>query len=124
MSTRSCIYTGLTLEFKKDINSEDYRKHDDFVAKYPELDEYLHEEFEGKLLLICDGMSGDFIRLIKVDKFIDGGILGNGNEFIELPTPGQFSPELIGKMSDLYEEYIGVKPDPNEFKYAMWSQWS
>ena len=123
MSTCSRILVGLTLEFDRDI---DFEKVDEFTNKYPELDEYDYhfDDKEGRLLLISDGMDGEFLRLIKVDKLIEDGSLGDCNEFFELPVPAAgFNKELIDKMSDLYEEYTGERPKPSDFKYAMWSQW-
>lgn len=123
MSVECRILTGLTLELERDI--DDFRKLHDFEEKYPELDEYNYhrEDREGKLLLIYDGMCGEFARLIKVDKYIDGGNLGDYNEFIELPALSQWDPELTSQMKKLYEEYTGKSVNPTDFKYAMWSQW-
>lgn len=123
MSVSSRILIGLTLEFDRDI---DFSKVDEFTHKHPELDEYEYDydEKEGKLLLIGDGMNGDFLRLIKVDKLIEDGNLGEDTDFVELPTPGQFNPDLINQMSKLYEEYVGTPPTTSDFKYAMWCQWS
>lgn len=126
MSVDCRILTGLTIEFARDLTSEDFQKCEAFIEKHPELDEYEYHSLdrEGKLLLIGDGMSGDFLRLIKVDKYIAGGYLGDTNEFFELTTPAaSFDPELIAKMKELYEEYTGKSFNPSELKYAMWSQW-
>ena len=126
MSVECRIVVGLTLEFARNLTHEDFRKCHEFTDKHPELDEYKYhnDEREGKLLLIGDGMSGDFLRLVKADKIIEDGSLGDANEFIELPSPGKFNPELVKTMADLYEEYIGARPAYSDFKYAMWSQWS
>ena len=83
----------------------------------------LKNEKEGKLLLICDGMNGQFLRLVKVDKFVDGGSLGDTNEFVELPMPGQYDPELLDKIKQLYFEYTGKPLEDKDIKYAMWTQW-
>ena len=126
MSVESRVLVGLTLEFKRDLEGEDFRKYHDFIDKHPELDEYEYnyEDREGKLLLIEDGMSGDFVRLIKVDKYIDGGCLGDANEFFELAAPiTSFDSELVAQMSALYEEYTGKPATLSDFKYALWSQW-
>ena len=125
MSVSSCIFTGLTLEFVRELSSADFKKYHEFIERHPELDESEYEDKEGKLLLICDGMNGDFCRLVQVDKFVDGGNLGSANEFIELSTPDHvFNPELIEKMSKLYEEYTGASATLQNFKYAMWSMWT
>ena len=120
MSVDCRIVVGLTLECPGKIN---WDKVEEFTHKYPELDEskYRSDEREGKLLLIGDGMNGSFLRLVKVDRIIDDLY---DFDFVGLPIGQSFSPELIEKMTALYEEYIGAKPTSKDFKYAMWSQWS
>ncbi len=124
MSVECRILTGLTLEL--DRNLKGFEKLHALEEKYPELDEYNYHRWdrEGKLLLIYDGMCGQFARLIKVDKYQDGANLGDSNEFIQLNTPeGTLNQELIRAMSEIYKEYTGEYPKNTDFKYAMWSQW-
>lgn len=124
MSVECRVLTGLTLELERDIQS--FKKLHELEEKYPELDEYAYhsDDREGKLLLIYDGMCSEFARLIMVDKYIEGGSLGDSNEFFELNMPsGVLSQELISKMSEIYKEYTGEYPKNSDFKYALWSQW-
>jgi hypothetical protein len=126
MSTRSRLFIGLTIELGTDLSPADFKKLHAIEEKYPELDEYNHEpkDREGKLLLIYDGMSSKFARLIFVDKYIEGGNIGYSTEMFELASPkNMFNPEIISKMSDVYEEYTGHESTLAEFKYALWSQW-
>lgn len=126
MSVDCRIVVGLTLEFARNLTHEDFRKCGEFTDKYPELDEYNYhyDEREGKLLLIGDGMSGDFLRLVKADKIIEGGSLGDANEFYELIPSQVFEQDLIDQMRELYKEYTGEYPKNSQLVYAMWSQWS
>lgn len=124
MSVECRVLVGLTLELEKDIQS--FKKLHELEEKYPELEEYTYhiDDREGKLLLVYDGMCSEFARLIMVDKYIDGGSLGDSNEFFVLNMPsGVLSQELISKMSEIYKEYTGEYPKNTDFKYAMWSQW-
>ena len=126
MSVECSLITGLTLELGKDLTAADFKKLHELEEKYPELDEYEYHtnDREGKLLLIYDGMCSEFARLVKVDKYIDGGSLGNSNEFFELNMPsGVLNQELISRMSEIYKEYTGEYPKSSDFKYALWSQW-
>ena len=127
MSTSCRLFTGLTLELDTDLKAADFKKLHTLEAKYPEIDEYTYEieDREGKLLLIYDGMTSNFARLIQVDKCIRGGNLGKGrSQVVELSAPNHvFNPELIAKMSSIYEEYTGKLPALEDFKYAMWHQW-
>lgn len=123
MSVNCRLFVGLTLELDRNL---DFKKVEAFSNKYLELDEYEYasDDKEGRLLLIGDGMNGEFLRLIQVDKFIDGGSLEYDNEFIELPAPATcFNKELIEKMADIYEDYTDTRPALSDFKYALWSQW-
>ena len=123
MSVDCRIVVGLTLEFACNLTHEDFEKCHAFTDKHPELDEYEYrfDEKEGKLLLIADGMNGDFLRLVKVDRIIEEL---EDFDFVSLPMNNNPNPDLINQMSDLYEEYTGTKPNPADFKYAMWTQWS
>ncbi len=121
MSVDCRIVVGLTLNFPGKV---DFEKVDEFTKKHPELDEYEYhfDEKEGKLLLIGDGMNGDFLRLVKVDKIVEEL---EEFDFVPLNMPsGVLSQELISQMSELYKEYNGEYPKNTDFKYAMWSQWS
>lgn len=123
MSVERRVLTGLTLELEKPLKG--FEKCHALEEKYPELDEHSYHtgDREGKLLLIYDGMSGEFARLIQVDKYVEGGNLGDNNEFFELNMPaGVLIQELISRMSELYKEFTGEYPKNTDFKYAMWSQ--
>ena len=125
MSVECRVFTGLTLEFAKDLDHAAFKKYHEFIEKYPELDEYTYDraDREGKLLLIADGMNGEFIRLVQAD-LIHNGSTGEANVFRELVAPDScFNRELFDKMSNIYKEYIGEPPALSDFKYAMWSQW-
>ena len=125
MSVECRVIIGHTVEIARDLSHEDFEKCEAFTDKYPELDEYNYhrDDMEGKLLLISDGMSGDFLRFVIVDKYIDGGCLGDGNEFFELAKPALPSRELAEKLAVLYEEYTGKPLTESDIKYALWSQW-
>ena len=126
MSVDSRIIVGLTLELDTALTANNFKKLHELEDKYPEIDEFNYDrkDREGKLLLIYDGMNSQFARLVLVDKYIDGGNLGNRNGFYELAAPrDMFNPEVVSKMFDLYEEYHDHRPAATDFKYAMWSQW-
>jgi hypothetical protein len=123
MSVSCRIFIGPTIELARDLKQEDFRKADDFMSKHPELDEYVGDtgNLEGRILLIGDGMDGEFLRLVLVHAFIDGESLGGSNEFKEFEGTADF--KMINRMIDLYEEYTGKEFVETDLKYAMWSQW-
>jgi hypothetical protein len=110
MSTSSRVITGLTLEIETNLGSTEFKKWHAFEDKHPELDEYNydHRDREGRLLLIGDGMSGDFLRLVKIDKLREGASLGDEHVFLHLNMPeGVLSQDLVSQMSEIYKEYTG-----------------
>jgi hypothetical protein len=128
MSVSSVIYTGLTVDFATNLSHADFRKADAFIEKHPELDEYAYnlyndKEAEGKLVLICDGMNGHYLRLIQIDKCCNDGHTTYGNDVIELPMPN-ISDELIDKFKTLYKEYTGEDLPPEKLRYIVWTHWS
>ena len=88
MSVSCEIYVGYTIEIETNLSHADFKKIHEFEDKYPEIDKYNHhwDDYEGRVLLIADGMCSDFARLIYVDKYIDGGSLGDSNEYFELAS--------------------------------------
>lgn len=122
MSVSCRIFVGPTIELARNLTHEDFRKADDFMNKHPELDEYVGDpNLEGRILLIADGMDGEFLRLVFVNAFQDEASLGSANEFKELEGTADF--KVIDKMIDFYEEYTGKEFEESDLKYAMWSQW-
>ncbi len=126
MSVSCRIFSGLTIEIARDLTHADFKKYHEFIEKHPELDEYTydHDDREGKILLIVDGMNGEFLRLVHAEIIQDNASLGPTNEFIE--RDGTFWPPILNKMLDYYEEYTGTKVNEHhdpEVKDALWSQW-
>ena len=129
MSVSCEIYVGYTIEIETNLSHADFEKIHEFEDKYPEVDKYNHhwDDYEGRVLLIADGMCGEFARLIYVDKYIDGGSLGDSNEYFELEEPR--SLVNVGKINDLVNYYLAYtgKTDAEyelgTVKYAMWSLW-
>ena len=132
MSVSCEVYVGYTIEIETNLSHADFKKIHEFEDKYPEVDKYNHhcDDYEGRVLLIADGMCSDFARLIYVDKYIDGGSLGDSNEYFELAQPASTeSDDKISKLRDYYFKYTGksmadyVTETQPKIKYAMWSLW-
>lgn len=124
MSTSSRIIIGHTINITYDLRQDDFRKCDAFVSKYPELYEYNHrwDELERKVLMIADGMNGSYLRLVHVDKIIDGGNTGD-EDWVDLPKPALPSREVAEKLAAMYKEYTGRELTEKDIHYAMWTQW-
>jgi hypothetical protein len=124
MSVESRIIVGHTINITYDLRQDDFRKCDAFISKYPELDEYTYpwSSKEKQILMIADGMNGSYLRLVHVDKIIDGGNTGD-EDWIDLPKPALPSREVAERLASLYKEYTGRELTEKDIHYAMWTQW-
>lgn len=124
MSVESRIIVGHTINITYALTQDDFEKSDAFISKYPELDEYNYRwnEKEKKVLMIADGMNGDYLRLVHVDKIIDGGNTSD-EDWVDLPKPALPSREVAERMAALYKEYTGRELTEKDIHYAMWTQW-
>jgi hypothetical protein len=124
MSVESRIIVGHTINITYDLTQDDFEKSDAFISKYPELDEYNYRwnEKEKKVLMIADGMNGSYLRLVHVDKIIDGGNTGD-EDWVDLPKPALPSREVAEKLAAMYKEYTGLELTEKDIHYVMWTQW-
>ena len=124
MSVESRIIVGHTINIAYDLEYEDFRKVDSFISKHPELDEdrYRYDDKEKRVLMIADGMSGSYLRLVHVDKIIRDGNTGD-EDWVDLPKPALPSREVAEQMAAVYKEYTGKDLTEKDIAYAMWTQW-
>ncbi len=124
MSVESRIIVGHTINLAYDLEHEDFRKVDSFISKHPELDEdrYRYDDKEKRVLMIADGMSGSYLRLVHVDKIIRDGNTGD-EDWVDLPKPALPSMEVAEQMAAVYKEYTGKDLTEKDIVYAMWTQW-
>ena len=124
MSVDSRIIVGHTINIAYDLEYEDFRKVDSFISKHPELDEdrYRYDDKEKRVLMIADGMSGSYLRLVHVDKIIRDGNTGD-EDWVDLPKPALPSREVAEQMAAVYKEYTGKDLTEKDIAYAMWTQW-
>jgi hypothetical protein len=124
MSVESRIIVGHTINLAYDLEYDDFRKVDSFISKHPELDEdrYRYDDKEKRVLMIADGMSGSYLRLVHVDKIIRDGNTGD-EDWVDLPKPALPSREVAEQMATVYKEYTGKDLTEKDIVYAMWTQW-
>lgn len=124
MSVDSRIIIGHTVNLAYGLNVTDFRKVDAFISKHPELDEdhYRYDDREKRVLMIADGMNGDYLRLVHVDRIIDGGNTGD-EDWIDVPKPALPSMEVAEQLANAYKEYTGKDLTEKDVHYAMWTQW-
>jgi hypothetical protein len=124
MSVDSRIIIGHTINITYGLGCDDFRKVDSFISKHPELDESNYSKFnrEKRVLLIADGMNGDYLRLVHVDRILEGGNTGD-EDWIDIPKPALPSMEVAEQLAAMYKEYTGRDLTEKDIAYAMWTQW-
>ena len=115
MGVSSEQYIGYTVNLKTDLKSEDFDFFEDFTTKHPEYDYY---KGKGKVLLIEDGMSATYARLIFVDKCLQDS-WSDDEDYVVLrrsPVPEEVYNELNKPYKLMYETDL----DKDLIEYALW----
>ena len=115
MSVSSEMYIGYTVNLKADLTSKDFDFYEDFTTKYKEYDQY---EGDGKVLLIVDGMSGTYARLIFIDEHFQDS-WSEEKDYIVLrnsPVP----EEVYNELNKPYKFMYGKDLDKDLIEYALW----
>ena len=115
MGVGSEQYIGYTVNLKTDLESEDFDFFDDFTTKHNEYDYY---RSEGKVLLIVDGMSGTYARLIFIDKCLQDS-WSDDQDYVVLrssPVP----EEVYNELNKPYKLMYGTDLDKDLIEYALW----
>lgn len=115
MSVSSEQYIGYTVNLKTDLKSEDFDFFEDFTTKHPEYDYY---KGNGKVLLIEDGMSGTYARLIYIDKHIANS--WNDEEDYIVLNNSIVPDEIYTELNKPYKIMYGKDLDKNLIEYALW----
>jgi hypothetical protein len=108
-------YIGYTVTLKENLTSNDFDFFNDFSEEHGEYNKYYSK---GKVLLIVDGMSGDFARLILVDEKIEDCWI-DGKDYFALqssPVPDNVYEELNKAYKLMYNKDL----DKSLIEYALW----
>lgn len=115
MSVGSDLYIGYTVTLKTNLKSDDFDFFDKFIDKYGKYDQYTGE---GNVLLILDGMSGIYARLVFVDAHIPD-VWSETDDYVilrDLSVP----KEVYNKLNKPYKIMYGKDLDKNLIQYALW----
>ena len=115
MSTSCRGYIGYTVNLKENLTNSDF----DFFEQFLELHgEYNLFDCEGKVVLVEDGMCGEYARLIFVDEKIDECWIEGKDYFL---LRNQTVPnDIYDELNKAYTLMYGKKLDKNIIEYALW----
>lgn len=105
MSMECEAYIGYTVTLKEDLEGEDFDFFNEFIETH---DEYNQYECEGTVLVVVDGVSGCYARLIFVDKHIEECWI-SGRDYFPLktvPVPPYVYDELNKAYRAMYDKDI------------------
>lgn len=115
MSVNCKQYIGYTVTLKTDLKHEDFNFFNEFIEEHSEYNQY---DCKGKVLLVTDGMHGEYARLVFVDEYIDDSWT-DGKEYLVLrksPVPDDVYSELNKAHKALYNKEL----DKDTVEYALW----
>ncbi len=119
MSISCDAFIGYTVTLKSSLNDEEYDFFDEFLMKYSEYDSY---DCKGKVLLVIDGMSGEYARFVFVDEHIED-CWSNDKDYYSLrksPVPD----DVYNALNKAYVAMYGKTLNTDTIEYALWFHYS
>lgn len=117
MSVSSDLYVGYTVTLKTNLGCDDFDFFDKFIEKYGEYDQY-RDKSKGNVLLILDGMSGTYARLVFIDAYISD-VWSETDDYVILRDLS-VTEEVYNKLNRPYKIMYGEDLDKNLIQYALW----
>lgn len=124
------VYTeqiiGFTVTLKKDLTQEDFEFFNGLEDKYKEF--AFNGEYSqwgrgikpNKVLLIVDGMCGEYARLVYVIHTQEVSIDNDGYFLLK---GGDITNEVYDNLNKAYQMIYGEQLDKNKIEYALWYYW-
>lgn len=116
---------GFTVTLKQDLTSKDFKFFHSLEDKYPDKFGYKGEYYDhplkvGKTVLVVDGMSSEYARLVYIEKTSEVCI--DEDEYLllkEKPIPN----EVYESINKAYKLIYGEPLDKSKIEYALWYYW-
>lgn len=118
MSVDVELYVGYTITLKERLTHEDFKFFGDFTEEHTEYDEY-NRNSKSKVKLIEDGMSGNYARLIYIDKRLYQEDFYSSENFFALENSDDFE-EKYAELNKAYKLMYNKELDKEQVKYAVW----
>ena len=129
MSVDCEAYIGYTVTLKTNLNSADFNFFNDFEDRHAEYSQWSHKHDEdgkynreGKVLLVIDGMSGHYTRLIFVDEYMERCWV-EGKRYFPLKSQS-ISDDAYEELNKAYQLMYGKELDKDLIEYALWFHFS
>lgn len=122
MSVTCEQFIGYTLTLKTKLKHEDFEFFHEFISKHPEYDYYNKGNKEGQIILVVDGMNGEYARLIFVEKHIYNCNYNEDPCYIKYSSERP-SLEIYAALARAYEEMYGTpleESSTNKIEHALW----
>lgn len=120
MSTDVTAYIGYTVTLKTDLNADDFDFFEDFLEAHYEYNLF---DCKGKVLLVVDGMNGEYARFVFVDERIRN-CWAEEKEYYSLRSPSTIPEDVYRELNKVYETMYGEELDKDLIDYALWFQFS
>ena len=117
MSVSCEAYIGYTVTLKTDLNSSDFDFFWDFIEAHGEYNQY---DCKGKVLLVTDGMCGEYARLVFVDEHIEECWI-EGKDYFPLKSPS-VPDNVYEELNKAYKAMYDGELDEGLIEYALWFQ--
>ena len=118
MSVSCEAYIGYTVTLKENLDNEDFDFFWDFLEPHGEYNQY---DCKGKVLLVTDGMNGEYARLVFVDEHIEECWI-EGKDYLPLKSPSVIPDNVYEKLNKAYKAMYGGELDEGLIEYALWFQ--
>ena len=115
MSVSCEAYVGYTVTLKRNLDDEDFDFFNEFVEAHGEYNQY---NCKDKVLLVVDGMCGEYARLIFVDYKLED-CLFEGKDYFVLRN-ANIPDKIYNELNKAYNALYNKNLDVEQIEYAMW----
>lgn len=121
MSVSCEAYIGYTVTLKTNLNGDDFDFFWDFLETHGEYNQY---DCKGKVLLITDGMCGDYARLVFVDEHIEECGVNGGKDYFPLRSLPTIPDNVYEELNKAYKSMYDDELDKGLIEYSLWFHFS
>lgn len=108
-------FVGYTVTLKTNLNSDDFEFFNDFSEAHSEYNQY---DCKGKVLLVVDGMCGEYARFVFVDERIKECWI-EGKDYFSLKSP-TIPDNVYDELNKAYKLMYNKDLDKSLIEYALW----
>lgn len=119
MSVSCECYVGYVVTLKTDLSNDDFNFFLDFMEEHTEYNRY---DCDGTVLMVIDGMCGNYARFVFVEKCIKD-CWATGEEYFKLS--GDAIPDNVyNELNKAYEAMYAEELERSRIDHAIWYHFS